>query len=260
MRLLSVNNAIARLGAKTLLQAVNLQLDSGEVMALIGPNGAGKTSLLQAISGSLSLQEGHVLLADCAMDQYAPATRARSVAVLPQYNHLDFDYTVEEVVSLGRIPHKSGQKVDKDIVKQALALMDISDFSQGLYTRLSGGEKQRVQLARVMAQIWRQSDAPQRLLLLDEPCAGLDVAHQQQLMQAVKQFANQGVGVIMVLHDFNLAARYANTLLAVKAGKVAACGKPEHVLTVENMKQLFNVNCRIVPHPDTQTPLVLIND
>ena len=130
------------------------------------------------------------------------------------------------MVQLARIPHNTGRQCDDQIVKDALELMDISFLTNRLYTELSGGEKQRVQLARVLAQIWNSEDAPAqtRLLLLDEPTSALDLGHQQQLMTAIRKLANQGVTVVMVLHDINLAAHYADTILALLCSERLAYG------------------------------------
>lgn len=240
-----------------LVRDVSCRLSAGEVLAVIGPNGAGKSSLLRAISGEWS-STGEVEIAGLAEDA---KLRARQLSVLSQSSVLSFPYRVCEVVALGRIPHQSGQHIDEQIIRAALALMDIDYLYDARYPQLSGGEKQRVQLARVLAQVWRAEDAQQgvRLLLLDEPTAALDLGHQQSLLQAVREFAAQGVAIVMVLHDVNLAARYADQVLALRCGQVHALGKPSAVITAELMSELYDIQARIIQHPQSQTPMLVVD-
>lgn len=260
MSLLSIEDLALKIDNKHLLKGLNMHLNAGEVVAVIGPNGAGKTSLIRAISGDIAKWHGQIKLNDQALASYAPNERARQLAVLPQHNTLAFPFLAQDVVRLGRLPHRSGHTIDEQVVSEALAAMDISYLAQRSYPSLSGGEKQRVQLARVMAQIWRSEDAQARVLLLDEPTAALDVAHSQQLMQRVRQFANSGVAVMMVVHDFNLAAAYADRIVAMANGEIAAQGVPERVLSSQNMHDIFAVNATIMAHPTTAKPVVLINE
>ncbi|MCL4169000.1 UNVERIFIED_CONTAM: hypothetical protein GTU68_027587 [Idotea baltica] len=224
-------------------------------MAIIGPNGAGKSSLLKAIAGDLTYS-GSISIQGLSE---TPTLRARQVAVLPQLSLLNFPYRVSEVVGLSRIPHNTGRKRDDKIVKDALKLMDISFLTNRLYTELSGGEKQRVQLARVLAQIWSREDAPaeSRLLLLDEPTTALDLGHQQQLMSAIRTLAQQGVTVVMVLHDINLAAHYADNILALLCSQQLAFGSVNEVITAPNIKSLFGVDAKVIMHPERNTPVVI---
>ncbi|TQV84302.1 heme ABC transporter ATP-binding protein [Exilibacterium tricleocarpae] len=241
----------------TLLSGVSLSLAAGQVLAVIGANGAGKTSLLRTLTGELAATSGTLSVCGAAPTPRPTPRRARHLAVLPQLSLLNFPYTAEEVVNLGRTPHNSGIRVDRDIVAAALAAMDIEHLRGRLYPQLSGGEKQRVQLARVMAQVWRGADAEPRLLLLDEPTTALDLGHQHQLMAAIRRFAAQGVAVVMVVHDLNLAARYADRLLALHQGRALAAGTVPEVLTAAVIRQLFNVDVRVVKHPDTGKPEIL---
>lgn len=244
-------------GATPLLRDLSLRLDSGRILAVIGANGAGKTSLLRTLSGELIPACGALSVCGATPAHTPTPERARQLAVLPQLSLLNFPYKAEEVVALGRTPHSTGRRVDAAVVTAALRAMDIEWLRERLYTRLSGGEKQRVQLARVMAQVWRAEDADQRLLLLDEPTAALDLGHQQQLMQALRRFADQGVSVVMVVHDLTLAARYADSMLALDRGRAVALGTPAQVLTAAVVEQLFQVQARVVPHPDTGKPVLL---
>ncbi len=257
MSVLKLQSVSVTLQGERRLQAVDFQLNAGEVAVIIGPNGAGKTTLLRALIGETALSSGQILVNDKPLSQWSGRERARQMAVLPQSSHLSFPYSVEEVVGLARMPHSSGSRADRHIVAQALAAMDLSHLSRRLYPQLSGGEKQRTQLARVLAQIWRAQDAPQRLLILDEPTASLDLGHQQQLMQTAREFAKQGVAVLIVMHDLNLAARFADTLLALSNGRVLAQGPVTSVLTNALLQQLFGVELEIIQHPYSGQPLLI---
>lgn len=260
MTLLAATGLTVELHSARLIDAVSLTLNAGEVLAVIGPNGAGKTSLVRALTGDLPLAKGEILFNGQPLPDYDLNHRARQLAMLSQQTTLNFPFQVADVVLLGRIPHASGRQQDNYIVAEALAAVDMSDRSQRLYTWLSGGEKQRVQLARVMAQVWRAEDAPARLLILDEPTASLDVAHTRQLMRGVRQMAASGVGVIMIVHDFNIAARYADRMLVLKDGILEAQGTPREVMTETTMQRIFNVTTRVLLHPDSGRPMVFIDD
>ncbi len=238
-----------------LVNNVSFEVASGEVLAIIGPNGAGKSTLLNTLAGD------HEYSGIIEIDglQANPKARARQLAVLPQLSLLNFPYRVSEVVGLSRIPHSTGQQRDAEIVQEALSLMDISFLSERLYTELSGGEKQRVQLARVFAQIWQAEDAENatRVLLLDEPTAALDLGHQHQLMRSIRKLAEQGVAVIMVLHDINLAARYADKALALLCSERLAFGTIDEVISEENIRALFEVDVHIAEHPEHKSPVVI---
>jgi len=238
-----------------LVKDVNCELAAGEVLAIIGPNGAGKSTLLKAISGDLNFT-GKLITPALENEN---KLRARQLAVLPQFSLLNFPYRVHEVVALGRIPHATGAARDQQIINQALELMDIAYLTDRLYPDLSGGEKQRVQLARVLAQIWHQDDAPNqtRLLLLDEPTTALDLGHQQDLMRVIKSFAERGVAVVMVLHDINLAAQYANKLLALLCSETLAYGSLDEVIQKPIIDKLFSIDSKIIKHPNTGKLLVI---
>lgn len=261
MNILSLNGVSVSSGKKSgkqshlLLDNATCEIQRGEILGIIGPNGAGKSTLLAAISNDIDYT-GNITIAGVSD---TPNLRARQVAVLPQLSLLNFPFRVFEVVNLARIPHQTGIKLDAEIIDQALEMMDIGFLKNRLYTELSGGEKQRVQLARAFAQIWREQDSPngQRLLLLDEPTTALDLGHQQDLMNAIQQFSKQGVAVAMVLHDINLASRYCDKLLALLCSQTLAYGSVNDVVTAKNVKQLFGITSQIISHPTHGTPIVV---
>ena len=254
MSLLSIKHLSVAVKNHTLLDNINVELAAGQVMSIIGPNGAGKSTLLAAIAGDIAYS-GDISLKGISNKN---PERARQMAVLPQLSVLSFPFTVSEVVGLARIPHATGKQKDAAIVQAALELVDIGFLAHRLYTELSGGEKQRVQLARVFAQIWQHqcADNAPRLLLLDEPTTALDLGHQQLLMQAIRQQTANGLTVIMVLHDLNLAARYSDKLLAVLCSQQVAFGCPDSVISADNIKRLFDINATILPHPEDGVPIV----
>lgn len=241
-----------------LLQGINLQVEPGEVTAILGPNGAGKTSLLRLLTGETPPSTGEVIFNGIPLDQWQPKRRAKILSVLPQGSPLNFPFTAREVVMMGRIPHATGLVKDTEIVDAALSVVGGSYLEKRFYTQMSGGEKQRVQLARALAQIWEPDGSGDRFLVLDEPTSAFDLAHQQLTLEIVKSFARQGVGVLMVLHDLNLAAGCADQLVMLHCGKIAAQGSPEFVLTTTMIKEVFSVDASIGVHPKTGSPLVIV--
>jgi iron complex transport system ATP-binding protein len=242
-------------GAKTVLAGVDLVLNPGEVLGVLGPNGAGKSTLLAALCGELHPAEGKVLLDDRPLAQWDGAERARRLAVLPQSSTLDFSFRVEEVVGMGRLPHQSGRVRDGEIVALALQAADAAHLHGRSYLALSGGERQRVHLARVFSQLW--PGEPGQTLLLDEPTSMLDPLHQHTILQAVREFANRGAAVLVILHDLNLAARYCDRLLLLASGRPVALDTPQQVLRPEPLKAVFGLEVLVQPHPERGHPLII---
>jgi iron complex transport system ATP-binding protein len=240
-----------------LLRDISLQLESGQVLAVLGPNGAGKSTLLNLLCGAVAPRRGTHLFGGRPMGDWPIAARARSQAVLPQYSSLNFPYTVEEVILLGRTPHASGTDRDRAILEEVLAATDTLPLRHRSYTCLSGGEKQRVQLGRVFAQLWHPGDSDLRLLLLDEPTSALDLSHQAMIMRRLRALAGDGCGVVMVLHDFNLAARYADLCLVLDNGVQRAFGAPATVFTPAMFQDVFSVPVTVSRHPQADIPLVI---
>jgi len=250
-------NISLHLAGFDLLRNINLTIESGQVTAVVGPNGAGKSSLLKVLTGDIKPTDGRVLLNGRNISQWEMREKANLLAILPQHSELNFPFTASEVVGLGRIPHLTGYGKDQEITINALQLVDASYLQRRLYTQMSGGERQRVQLARVLAQIWSPSDLGQQFLVLDEPTSAFDLSHQQMILDIVRQFASRGVGVLMVLHDLNLAAKCADNLVVVNNGVIAAHGSPDKVLSEQLINEVFDVQAVIARHPVTDTPLVI---
>ena len=244
-------------GGRVILDEVSIDVVPGAVTALVGPNGAGKSTLLRVVAGDVRATAGAVTLDGTSVAAWKPDALARRRAVLPQDSSLAFPFTAMEVVLMGRTPHaRSGSNGrDREIATHALAAVDLAGFEERLYPTLSGGERQRVQLARVLAQVW-ENDGP-RALLLDEPVASLDLAQQQRVLLIARDFAREGAAVLVVLHDLNLAAQYADTIALMRGGRMIAAGSPDDVLTSAIVLEVFGVNVQVMPHPCARCPLVV---
>ena len=182
-----------------ILRDVNVAINTGQITVIVGPNGAGKSSFIKVLSGDILPTQGQVVLNDKALSDWSPDQRARMVSVLPQHSSLNFPFNASEVVALGRIPHQSGKVRDTHIVKEALTAVDANYLESRFFTQMSGGEKQRVQLARVLAQIWEPITTGNQFLVLDEPTSALDLSHQVLTLKIVSELAERGVGVVMVV-------------------------------------------------------------
>lgn len=246
-------------GGAPLLDDVALNVAPGDVVAIIGPNGAGKSTLLRALAGDVQPADGTVRLLGRPLHAWPVQEQARRRAVLPQQSTLAFAFTAREVVLLGRVPHSGGAAGPRDvaIAEAALEAVDAGHLADRWYTTLSGGEQQRVHLARVLAQIWEPIDDQPRFLLLDEPTNNLDLAHQHHTLALARRWARQSVGVVVVLHDLNLAAQYADRLVLLYAGRVVAVGTPADVLTPAQIAAVFGLPVQVLAHPSFPGPLVV---
>ena len=254
--MLTTTNLSYRVGSKSLLQGVSLTARPGEVLAVVGANGAGKSTLLKLLSGDFAPSDGEVLLEGKSLSEWPPAALARHRAVLMQQHTLALAFQVQELVLLGRYPHFGGQPTAHDhaVVAAALDLVGLRHLAGREYPTLSGGEQQRAQLARVLAQVW---EAENGWLLLDEPLTGLDLRHQHQTLAIARQLVGRGFGVIAVLHDLNLAAQYADQVLLLHHGRAVASGTPAEVLTPDYVRLGFGIEVELLTHPRLGCPLVV---
>lgn len=236
-----------RRGGRALLDGLSMTVQAGEVPAVVGPNGAGKTTLLRVVSGEWRANGGEVRLDGRDLSEYSALELARRRAVLRQDTVLTFPFTVSEVVGLGRLPHEAttSRQENERIVMEEMARAEVDHLADRLYPTLSGGERQRTQLARVLAQIHGSPAEGGRYLLMDEPTASQDLAHQHRLLMLARGLAATGVGVLVVLHDLNLAARYADRLIVLKDGRKAAEGRPEDVLTPDLIREVFSFEAAV---------------
>lgn len=240
-----------------ILRSISLQLEEGQVVAVLGPNGAGKSSLLKIASGEIQPSSGEVHFNDQSMQKMPAREKALHMSVLPQQSSLTFPFAAQDVVALGRTPHESGQQLDAEIVEHALRATDAWYLREQFYTNLSGGEKQRVQMARVLAQVWQPSDERMRLAILDEPTSALDYAHQKLVGKLLKQRATEGCAILTALHDLNLAAECADVIVLMCCGEIRALGTPDEVLQESLLKEVFQVDFHRVTHPQTGRPWLL---
>ncbi|MFD1881186.1 heme ABC transporter ATP-binding protein [Paracoccus pacificus] len=238
---LSVTQLSWHRDGRAILDGVDLSARAGEVTAIIGANGSGKTTLLRHLTGEIPAERGCITLDGTDLGRIAPAELARRRAVLPQAAALSFPFTVAEVVALGL---QADPAPDPARIPAALARVDLPGHGGRMYQQLSGGEQARVQLARVLVQVWRPvTEAGPAWLFLDEPVSALDIAHQLWVMREARRFAEAGGGVVVVLHDLNLTAMVADRVALLDRGRVLAVGAPSAVLTGPLLSAAYG--CRI---------------
>lgn len=247
------------IGGKTIVDNMDFTARPGTLTAIVGPNGSGKTTFFRALCGELPYS-GRIRLNEADVATMKPARAAWMRAVLPQATALSFPFTVREIVRLGLTAGRSGAHPDEmdTLAENALSRVDLAGFEGRFYQELSGGEQQRVQLARVLCQVWAPvlDDVP-RFLLLDEPVSSLDIKHQLVIMRIARDFARQGGGVVAILHDLNLTAMYAERVHIIHAGRLAAAGTPRDVLTDKMIADVFDCDLRVGVVPDSHIPFVL---
>ncbi len=251
---IQLKNLNLTLGKRTILKDISAQFKAGELTVLLGPNGTGKSSLLKLITNEYP-SEGEVHFFGEHANNWKPKLLAKHLGVLPQSSSLTFNFSVKEVVELGGIPLSSSTEQIEAIAKQNMLTTDVFHLADRSYPSLSGGEKQRVHLARVLTQL-SQSDK-KKILLLDEPTSALDLSHQHQTLLLAKRLVNEGAAVIIVMHDLNLAAQYADRVMILNNGFIAADGSPWEVLTQENIAEIYNWKVEVIPHPRDKYPLVI---
>jgi iron complex transport system ATP-binding protein len=219
-----------------ILHGVSLEVVPGEVLAIVGPNGAGKSTVLAALSGDIRADRGTVRIGERALSTMSHLELAQNRSVLTQDNQLSFPFTVRQVTVMGRSPWvRTSQSADDDeAVAAAMAATDVTHLADRRFTSLSGGEKARVSLARVLAQ-----RSP--IVLLDEPTAALDLRHQEEVMRIVRSLATDGFAVLVVVHDLSLAAAYADRIAMMAAGRVVALGSPREVLTADRVGSVYGL-------------------
>lgn len=253
--MLEIQSLNVRYGSRLILEGVSLQVRAGEVVALIGPNGAGKTTLIRAASGIIKPEHGRVLASGTDIAALAPAQRAASLAVVPQAQHLPENFSVWETVVLGRTPYLGwlGRPLRKDLerVEWALRQTEAWELRERCMGKLSGGEQQRVLLARALAQ-----ETP--ILLLDEPTAHLDLRYQAALLGLVRKLAvEQNLAVLVAIHDLNLTPLYTDQVALLAGGRLQAVGAPAEILTAGRLSAVYQAPVSVVSHPEYGTPLVL---
>lgn len=235
-------------GHKRILDEVDLTVHPGAFTALVGPNGAGKSSLLKVLSLEHTRFQGWVTVNGRDIAAYSVKELSLVRAVLPQHTTVQFSFTAEQIVMLGRMPHRAKREENNRVVREVMELTGTWELRRRNYATLSGGEQQRVQLARVLAQVWEETVYP-RYILLDEPTSSLDIAQQQYIFGLARQMCSRNIGVLAIVHDLNQAARFADYLCFLRGGKVIASGKTREVFTQANIEKTFC--CPVSIHHDS---------
>ena len=239
-------------GDRLIIEPLDVAVPAGEVTAIIGPNGCGKSTLLKALSRTMPLADGAVYLDGRAIAEMPTAEVARKMALLPQAPEAPGGLTVGELVALGRYPHQRGfgrlSARDREIIAWALAITHLDDFGGRALDALSGGQRQRAWIAMALAQ---DTD----LILLDEPTTYLDMAHQLEVLELLRDLnRREGKTIALVIHELNLAARFADWMIALKAGSIRGAGTPQEVMTPAMLQDVFGLEALIEPDPWTGRP------
>lgn len=238
------------------LEEVTFEAKDGEILGIIGPNGSGKTTLLKCINLILKPKIGTILINEADVSKLSRREIAKKIGMTPQISSKLFPFTVLDLVLMGRTPHlgrfEGESRRDLDIVKEAMKLTNIEPLANRLIDELSGGEFQRVIIARALAQ---EPD----ILLLDEPTLHLDINHQLEIMELIRKLAkNRGLTAIVVSHDLNLAARFCDRLLLLNSGKIYAFGSPKEVLSPEKIRKVYHINVKVNHHPESKSPNIIL--
>ncbi len=252
--LIQVEKLSVSIGSHHILNHVSTQFQRSQFTVLLGPNGTGKSTLLKAISNEIPHQ-GKCVVLDKDIKHWQRNRLAQHFGVLPQASSLTFNFNVQEVVELGGMSLKLSQAQLEQVVWRNMQQTHVEHLAQRLYPTLSGGEKQRVHLARVLTQIEQAGE--DKILFLDEPTSALDLSHQHHTLKLAQQMAQQGACVIAVLHDLNLAAQYADRLVILNQGQIVADGTPWQVLTEDKIAEVYQWHTSVISHPSQQHPVVL---
>jgi len=240
-----------------ILEGVDVSLGYGEFLAIVGPNGAGKSSLLSVLANEIKQGKQEILFKEKSISDWEVKVLSQHKSKFSQHNSNEIPLDVKDVVMMGRYPYFDSQprKEDLEAANKMMYETDVYHLKDREYNTLSGGEKQRVHLSRVMAQL--ENEIAHKLVFLDEPLNNLDIKHQYKALEIIKNFTKKANSAIVVLHDLNLAAQFADKILLMKSGKVAAYGTPQEVFTAETISQTYNFPCTICGHPITNNPMII---
>ncbi len=258
MNCISTKNLNISYGNIDIVKDLNLEIPKGKITTIIGSNGCGKSTILKTIARIIQPKSGDIYVNNKNIKEQNPKDLAKMMAVLPQSPQAPSGLTVEELIAYGRFPHQKGfgklKKEDNDIVTWALKSTGIEEFRDRPIQALSGGQRQRAWIAMALAQ---QTD----ILILDEPTTYLDLAHQLEVLKLLEELnKKQGTTIVMVIHELNNAARFADHMIGVKKGKVVCEGSSYEVMTKENLRELFNIDAEIVNDPRTKKPVCITYD
>ncbi|MDD5687597.1 MAG: ABC transporter ATP-binding protein [Elusimicrobia bacterium] len=253
--ILEVKNLVCGYDDKSIIKDLSFSVNDGDFIGVLGPNGSGKTTLFRALTKIIRHYKGEILLKGKNLSEISFSELARSVAVLPQFLNVIFPFTVEEYVCMGRFPYlKRFEKLgssDMEIVEKAMVEFDVISLKEKKISELSGGERQRVFLAQAIAQ-------QPKILLLDEPITHLDIKHQVEIMDILKNMNTNGITILSIMHDLNLASEYCNRIILIKEGRVSADGKPESVLNYKLIEDVYNTIVVVKENPISKKPYVVL--
>lgn len=251
MYALEIKNLEFGYGDSLILKGIDFNVEDGEFISIIGPNGSGKSTLLKTLNRIYGINNGSITVLGKDIDDYNSREMARSVALVPQETNLDYEFSVEDVVMMGRHPYKGRfEKEDEEdyhIVYESMKLTNTLYLKDRLITEISGGERQRVFIAKALAQ-------KPSIMLLDEPTSHLDINHQMDVLNLLRELnQNEGMTIVLVIHDINLAARYSDEIILLNRGVIQGKGTSEEVITTENMERAYNLNVAIEKNKYTNT-------
>ncbi len=258
MNLLVAENLSVARDHRVIVHALNFAVPPGTFLVVAGPNGTGKTSLLRALSGELAAAAGRVLFSGRDIRDIPHRTLAAKRVFLAQHSECRLPFLAREMVLLGAESAGHRGLAARRLATKAMHLAGVSHLEGRTMSKLSGGEQQRVHWARTLAQLDNRTEGS--AIFLDEPVSSLDLAHQHELLTLSRALARAGAAVVAVLHDLNLAARYADHILLLHEGRAHSHGSPAHVLTPETIAQVFGVRTRIFTHPDNPSPVILVEN
>lgn len=240
-----------------ILENINVTVNYGELLIIVGPNGAGKSTLLSVLAHEMGKGKEPIYFKKKSFEEWDEKDLARTKAKFSQNNSQDIPLSVKDVVMMGRYPYFNSvpHKKDHDAVLKAMEETDVAKMVDRDYNSLSGGEKQRVHLARVLTQM--DNEVMHKLVFFDEPLNNLDVLHQHKILHTIKNFTGKGNTAVVVLHDLNLAAQFADSVLLMKKGKIVGHDIPEKVFTKEIISKVYNFPCTICPNPINKNPLII---
>ncbi|MDR0229315.1 MAG: heme ABC transporter ATP-binding protein [Flavobacteriaceae bacterium] len=240
-----------------IINDIDFSCDKGEFIAVLGPNGAGKSTFLSVLANEIHHKENKILLKSCEYSNWCKKTLPKHKAKFSQHHNSDIPLNVEDVVMMGRYPYFESipSDSDKKAIQESMECIDVCPLQHRAYNQLSGGEKQRVHLARVLAQL--NNDIDNKLLFLDEPLNNLDILHQHKILNLIKEFVQKDNTAIIVLHDLNLAAQYADKILLLEKGKKIIYDSPEKVLTQEILTSVYKFPCTVTKNPINNNPLII---
>ncbi len=257
--MISIKNVAYSIGKTEIIKNISVDILPGEFTMILGTNGSGKSTLLKLFSGAISPVAGEIFYGHEKLSGLKLENISKIRSVLSQRTDIAFPVSAAEVVMMGRYPHFNfnPDKKDEDIVREVMALMDVEKFASRNYLTLSGGEKQRIQFARALAQIWKTDPQTVSYFFMDEPLTGLDIKYQQLFLKIATSLLHENLILVTVMHDINLAMQYADKVIFLKNGMLAAAGNTKDIISEELIETVFDAQTTFMNNPNTNTPIMV---